>query len=306
MKFDLVLTNPPFQDSVNRNKTPHKLWIDFTLHSFGQLVAEGGLLCQVSPTSFSSPNSKILTLMKNYQLEVLRLDSGRHFKDYENAPGSTFSDYSIRRVANSGKGTLVVTPDETFHMVLDKNIWYLPNDLNHISLAIHKKVIIDPPEKLHVRWDYVTNHNIRRHSNKVDEVTLSETKSDTFKYAVLHTNNKIWWSSRNADYAPLPKVMWSRSGYMKPFADKSGLAVTDMGYYVVTESDDESMVLAENLSSSLIRYVCKTAKWSGFGNERVFASLPKLPVDKVLTDEEVFDLFKLSEEEREYVREFMA
>ena len=34
MKFDVVATNPPFQDYKNKKKTQHKLWIDFTRCAF--------------------------------------------------------------------------------------------------------------------------------------------------------------------------------------------------------------------------------------------------------------------------------
>ena len=34
MQFDVVATNPPFQDYTNRKKTQHKLWINFTKEAF--------------------------------------------------------------------------------------------------------------------------------------------------------------------------------------------------------------------------------------------------------------------------------
>ena len=50
-----------------------------------------------------------------------------------------------------------------------------------------------------------------------------------------------------------------------------------------------------------MQYILKTAKWSGFGNEKVFTSLPNLPRDKKLSDEDIFNLFDLTEEEISYV-----
>jgi hypothetical protein len=76
MKFDVILTNPPFQDSVNRKKTPHKLWIDFTLAVFDRLLKPGGSLVQVSPASFSSPSNVVLGLMEENQTRVLRFGLG--------------------------------------------------------------------------------------------------------------------------------------------------------------------------------------------------------------------------------------
>lgn len=98
------------------------------------------------------------------------------------------------------------------------------------------------------------------------------------------------------------KVMWTRSGYTKPFFDPGRLGGTDMVYFVRVGSETEGLALAANLNSELFRYVLKTAKWSGFGNERVFAGLPELPRDRGLSNEEMFDLFELTSEEVDYVR----
>ena len=73
MKFDVVVTNPPFQDTTKRGKTQHKLWIEFTRLSFDSLLKDGGVLCQVSPSSFLSPSSKILQLFKDKKVSELHL-----------------------------------------------------------------------------------------------------------------------------------------------------------------------------------------------------------------------------------------
>ena len=77
-----------------------------------------------------------------------------------------------------------------------------------------------------------------------------------------------------------------------------------MAYYVKVQSKDEGLILAKNLNLMLPQYVMKTAKWSGFGNERVFSRLPLLP-NAELTDEEMFLHFNLTEEEVKHVRETM-
>jgi len=99
MKFDLVLTNPPFQDSSKTKKTPHKLWIDFTQMAFDRLLVDGGSLVQVSPASFASPSSKVLSIMNTHRTRVLRFDTGHHFPKV----GSSFSDYWIEK---RGRGRL--------------------------------------------------------------------------------------------------------------------------------------------------------------------------------------------------------
>lgn len=295
MKFDVILTNPPFQDTTRRGKTPHKLWIDFTRAVFARLLADGGLLCQVSPSSFRSPNSVVLDLMKSHRTPVLRFDTGGHFPTV----GSTFADYQIWKEANDGGPTRVRVNGDAFDLRLDDEVAYIPNDLTSEGLSVHRKVIFHPSEKLNVRWDYVTCHNIRL---KDANSTLSRTPTPKHPYKVFHTNAQIWWTSLLQDFAPKRKVMWTRSGYTKPFFDPGTMGGTDMVYYVLVESDAEGERLAHNLNLALMRYVYTTAKWSGFGNERVFSSLPNLPRDRSLTDDELFDLFSLTPAEVAHVR----
>ena len=79
MQFDVVATNPPFQDYTNKKKTQHKLWIDFTRRAFDKWLKPEGILLQVSPSSFLSPSSKILKLMQEKDVKYLRLDTKKYF-----------------------------------------------------------------------------------------------------------------------------------------------------------------------------------------------------------------------------------
>jgi len=294
MKFDVIVTNPPFQDSVNRKKTPHKLWIDFTVAVFDRLLRDGGYLCQVSPASFASPSNVVLEHMKHFRTLVLRLDTESFFPDV----GSSFSDYLIQKVPTGSFATQIFTRSDSFEVILDAGIQYLPNDLSRLAMSIHDKVMFRDRPKLKVEWDYVTCHNIRR---KSASPTLTEEQSPSFPFPVFHTNRSTWWSSIRQEWATVPKVMWSRSGYTKPFFDGGVLGGTDMAYFVRVDGEAQGLHLAHNLNLLLMRYIYKTAKWSGFGNERVFASLPALPTDRALADAELFDLFALTPEEVSYV-----
>lgn len=298
MKFDVILTNPPFQDSVNRNKTPHKLWIDFTLAVFDRLLIGGGSLVQVSPASFSSPSNIVLDLMAQNQTMVLRLGTEHHFPTI----GSSFSDYWIIKKENDPRPTRVIVEGAQFDIELDNRIAYLPNDLCKQSMSVHSKVMFADRPRLDVRWDYVTAHNIRRRG---ENPTLVEERTDQHPYPVFHTNRQTWWSSIRQPWADEMKVMWTRSGYARPFFDAGTLGGTDMVYYVPVVTEAEGRVLEAYLNSTLIQYVLKTAKWSGFGNERVFSMLPAFPAGSQLAEDDLFNIFGLNEGEVEYVRRSM-
>jgi len=294
MKFDLILTNPPFQDVERRNTTPHKLWIEFTRAVFDRFLEDGGALCQVSPASFGSPSNKVLDLMKEHRTDYVRFDTEEHFPSV----GSTFADYLIFKVSNTNQSTSFLKNGEIFDVQLNSELFYLPNDLGAESLSIHRKVVFEPKSKLCVKRDYVTCHNILLRRSD----TLSKVRTSRHIYPIFHTNRQVWFSSVRQEWASEKKVMWTRSGYTKPFFDDGTLGGTDMVYYVVVFTDEAGRSLEHNLNTALLRYIYQTARWSGFGNEKVFAALPSLPMDRCLSDEEMFSLFHLTNEEIAHVQ----
>ena len=293
MQFDVVVTNPPFQDSTNRKKTQHKLWINFTKETFDKWLKPDGLLLQVSPSSFLSPSSKVLKIFQEKIVEFLRLD----IKDYFPNVNSTFAYYSIINSDTKGEYTSIINERGIFKKKINSNVFYLPNDFCEESLSIHSKVIFNQKDKLQVLYDYVTCHNVLIHRND----TISKIKTDKHIHPIYHTNNQIWYSQVRQDWADKKKVMWTRSGYTKPFYDGGKYGGTDMMYFVLVNSHNEGLNLLHNLQSKLMQYILKTAKWSGFGNEKVFNSLPNLPRDRKLSDEDIFNLFNITEEEISYV-----
>jgi len=290
--FNLVISNPPFEDSQNRKKTPHKLWIDFT-HISIDLLTTDGELAQISPNSFLSPSSKILSYFTRYHVKNLNLDTGKFFE-----VGSTFADYNIIKNEKKSSTTVIETGGNKATFFFYQDVLYIPNDFNSLAMEIHKKVMFIPAKKLDVRFDYVTCHNVLL---KEDISSLSKVKTAEHLYPVFHTNPQTWYSTKKQDFSDKKKVMWTRSGYTKPFYDNGTLGGTDMAYYVLVDSDEEGINLSHNLNSSLFKYVLSTARWSGFGNEIVFRNIPCLPKNQKLSDEEIFTMFSISSDEKDYV-----
>lgn len=333
MKFNNIFGNPPFQDNDNRKKTQHKLWPEFTLKAVHEWLEDGGNLVWITPQSWGSPSNKILQIFKDKEVKSINLDTRKHFPDI----GSTFSHYHIVNSPSSNQ-TSIIKDNDSFTFMIDDRVLYFPNDFNDISMRIHNKVMFTNHDKLDINYDYVTCHNVIRHGHKLHQrkidkkadtlkncsdvkkaqkitgdiisliaqkatidITISENKTVKHIYPVHHTNNKTWYSSIKQDFADENKVMWSRSGYTKTFYDKGTLGCTDMGYYILVDSDNEGENLNDFLSSDLMAYIFKTAKWSGFGNEIVFSNLPKMDLSKCSTQQDYYNLFGISQVEIDYI-----
>ena len=289
----VVVGNPPFQNREKQGKTQHKVWIKMTQTIFDQMD-EGDILLWISPQSWSSPSNKILKLMRENQVSYVSLNTDEHFEGI----GSSFSDYSITKTsAPSANPTLVSDRNHTPCHIAFKDLFYLPNDVCALSLSIHNKVMFGGCDCLDVRHDYVTNHNILLRTG----TTLSKTPTSQHIYPVFHTNRQTWYSSLEQKCMTEKKVVWTRSGYLKPFYDDGTIGITDMAYYIPVKSRTKGDRLVENLSSPLMKYIFTTAKWSGFGNERVFERLPAALAS--LRKEDLADHFNLTSDEVAYIEE---
>ena len=223
--FDAVVVNPPFEDKRNRKKTQHKLWIDFTKKAFNDLLVEDGLLAQISPFSFSSPSSKILKIFQNKTVLHIFFDQEEFFPKVN----TTICWYIIENSDYKGNKTNI---NDKYQINIDKEMLYIPKNFSNDSYNIHRKVMFLPKEKCKVERDYVTAHNIILKREK-DDPSLSKTKTDKHIYPVFHTNRQVWYSKILQPFATKNKVMWTRSGYTKPFFDEGTMGVTDMGYYIL-------------------------------------------------------------------------
>lgn len=289
--FDNVFVNPPFEDKNKRNTTPHKLWLDFTIKTFKEWLKKDGHLIQISPASFSSPSSKLINLIREKNIKQLHFNQDKYFKNI-----SISIAWYIIQNNNDLSETNV---NDKYSLLIDENIIYIPNDCNSLSLPIHKKVMFDTKKKLKIERDYVTCHNIRI---KDKNPTLSKIKTETHIYPVFHTNKQIWYSSIKQNFSHCKKVMWTRSGYTKPFYDNGEYGVTDLGYFIKVSSKKKGEILNHNLNLQLFKYIFKTARWSGFGNDKVFDALPLIPYIKY-TDDELFNLFHLTASEKQYIKD---
>tara|TARA_S200002703_G_scaffold123710_1_gene109680 strand:+ start:211 stop:1470 length:1260 start_codon:yes stop_codon:yes gene_type:complete len=299
-KFDVVIGNPPFQNSIDKKKTQHKLWIPATFKAF-DILKEDGHLLWITPTSWGSPSNKILKLMQEKYVCKINFDIGNYFSNI----GSTFCYYNIiNNVANNK--TIIHNNDKSFLIDIGSDFNYIPNDFCEESISIHKKVIFDTENFYDIQYDYVNCHNniILQSKRKNTHSSLSHIKTESHIYPVFHTNNKIWYSEILQDFALKPKVMWSRSGYVKPFFNDN-LGCTDMGYFILVDNKEAGDILVHNLDSSLFKYIFKTAKWSGFNSEKLFQMLPELP-NKKMSDLNIMNHFNISKNEQEYIYKFLA
>jgi hypothetical protein len=343
MKFDNIFGNPPFQDNENRKKTQHKLWIEFTTKAMYEWLEDDGNLLWITPQSWQSPSNKILKMFKQKNTSYIDLDIASYFPDIGSSFSYYHvinNDTSNKTKIKSDNSFFTLTFDDDLVYLpndfceesysIHNKVMFAEVDKYTVNydyvtchnVIRHKKTIL--AKKINkIQSDLKTtqsnadaspskvaklNERLAKFQQQLQDavITVSETKTSEHIYPLLHTNKKTWFSSIKQSFSDEKKVMWSRSGYTKPFYDNGKLGCTDMGYYILVDSDIEGQRLEKFLNSKLMKYIFTTAKWSGFGNELVFSNIPKIDLSIDYTDEDYFDLFGLSADEKSYINNFSS
>ena len=97
-KFDVVVGNPPFQDSSKIAKNSN-LWTKFVVLGMNNLLKNDGFLLLITPSSWMSPNAtqnnKLKDVFTKFNLIYLNINI-KHFFNV----GSTFCYYLIQKNNN--------------------------------------------------------------------------------------------------------------------------------------------------------------------------------------------------------------
>lgn len=287
LKFDVIIGNPPYQgtNTVSDDRTQpknHNLWTKFIHKSF-EIVKDEGYVAFVTPDSWMSPTNDVFQLFKENQLHAVDVECGQYFN-----VGSSFTSWIAQKTP--------VTKDTKFNNVSVnlKDFPYLPRDLNN-TLEIHKKVINSNFNTLDIKGDTTC------HSSKD---VVSKTKSQEFCFELLHTNAQTRYGKIKSKYFDNNKIMWTLSGYYKPKIDLGTTGFTEVNQAIIVADQKEADAVYSYMNSKLYYFMVTTAKWSGFLNGKVFKMLPDLGKTTIYTDDDLYKLFGLTQQEIEVVESY--
>jgi hypothetical protein len=282
MKFDVIVGNPPYQgnnDKGTKQPKSHNLWSKF-VDKGSELLNTDGYIAFVTPDSWMSPNSQVLKMFKDNSLIWVDTEVGKYF-----TVGSSFTAWIMQK--NKNTSTALIDGLE----VDLARLQYLPRNFSK-TFPIHDKVINSTHPKLDILCD-TSCHSDHKHKN------FSDTKDTTYKYETFHTNAQTKFCKKQSKDFLKSKIIWTTSGYFKPFYSEGNLGTSEVCQYILTNSAESQHILSY-LNSKLYKFVVNTGKWSGFLNGKVLSSLPKL-ASKVWTDAELYAHFGLTQDEIDYV-----
>jgi len=305
MKFDCILTNPPFQDSAHKEKknTLWRKWIDF----MPQLVSEDGIFSLVIPSSWmgSDPLLKKNFLKTNekslkYNLTYLNRDECRkHFIGI----GSTFSYFVMENKPYKGKTNLVsknINGDIDVSNSINLNdslVDVFPRDLSSIGLSIIKKTLMGGHLKLGIK-NNTFNHSVHKKKWRLNQ-------SEEFTYPIQNTPKKLYWYNYpHPDQGKL-KLLIPTTTYFRVQSVTTHGVTQSFCYFLIDEGIDPNIVL-NNVNNKLFDYLNECFRYANWNSVNLLRNLPSISFDRELSDSDIFDYFKITKQEINHINKLIT
>ena len=299
MKFDVVIGNPPYQDSKAHGKKTTgngALWVKFTVKAM-DLVKDNGFLGFVIPDSWTAPTYDLMgsresiftDYFKKANLFYLNFDVKKFFPNVGIDP-SAFILKKDQRYA----GTTIKTPTETTNLDLS-NMSFITKDLSSTSLSIHSKVLSNKENSrlMKMRW-----------KKTVTSIVAQETKDKTFKYPFVdhHSYKPIRWANTLDPDATKRKVLVPYVGKYQCIVDNVGELGARESVSVLFLNDNEKGEFAERFfTSKLINFIMNTNQWTQYQLSQILNFIPIEDFSQDWNDSKIYKHFSLTQDEIDYV-----
>ena len=177
--FDLVIQNPPYNDSSGNKGANHTLWDKFTVKAIESWLKPGGYLVAVHPGNWRQGNSEVFPLFKEKQLCYLEIhnstDGQKTFKC-----GTSYDWYLLENTSRYTK-TVVVGEDDV-RSEIDMGDWtFLPNMMHDYIKGLMTNDVTN-------RLDITRDRSVYGTDNK--NGLVSKEKTDKYCYPLINSIKK--------------------------------------------------------------------------------------------------------------------
>lgn len=306
MKFDVVLANPPYNDSAGDNRLESKntnnsnLYVDFINKSLE--LCPDGTVSMIVPAAWMQ-HAKMSKKIKDAGLEFVASVDRKHF------PG-----VGIR----SGISNFQVTAGYTGDInIIAKDTTYTVSRQDTLSFSDPLRFNIVNKVKTHAHLNTVLNVGPYKIPKGVKgsvarliplDPSYSLTETATHNQLVLVY---VGGDRKQASYVySTTPCTETRYGLVIPGISDTyilgklrqvppGLGVSEKLWVMYFDSQDKAANAEAYLSSKLVRFIIRTTKHNDTvnTNKNSIGNIPLVDFDRAYTDEELYTLFNLTQEE---------
>jgi site-specific DNA-methyltransferase (adenine-specific) len=270
MKFDLVIGNPPYQNTHGAKRWP--IWHEFVVKSVN---LSNHYVMLVTPNSWIGAGENTAKQLIWQNAKSASLDVDKFFN-----VGSTFSWFLLDLKKHHPTFDLK-TPQDMF--VVDKSTPWLPAQISENALSVNKKIF--------GKESFVFKRGECHSSHKENFSTSG--------YEVFHTQAQTLFYNKEPMNYSKTKVSITLSGYSLPKVGKN-FGVSQAAAYMVIP-DKHAKNAQSVFASKLYQWALTHNKWSGWNSLDVIKSLPKVDLSKSWTDTDLYVHFGLTDQEIQFV-----
>ena len=305
MKFDCLLTNPPYQDSSHSEKknTLWRKWIKFN----DQLVKNDGIFSLIIPSSWmgSSPILKENFLcdgkkeIKYNITHINRDECKKHFAGI----GSTFSYFVMENNEYKGNTSIIsknINGEIEVENDLNLNnsiVDVFPRDLTDIGLSIINKTLGNHIQKLGI-INNTHNHSVHRAKWRNERV-------DEFIYPIQNTPSKLYWYNYPHVHQGQSKLLIPTTTYFRNQLVSTNGVTQSFCYFLINENQD-STIVSNNINNKLFDYLNECFRYANWNSVNLLRKLPNLPLDVLLNDNEIYEYFNLNKNEINHINKLIT
>lgn len=305
MKFDVTLGNPPYQ-SPDSSLNIWPLIVEKSI----ELTKEDGYIALITPNSWMRPSTDIKRkkdeggskyIFKDFmqQYNTLTIDTG-YAKRYFSEVGTTITWYIIQK-SKSQKKTQIIDVTGKSKCVNLENFVLMPMNPTITTISIF--------EKIQNHYNTFNFKGIR--GNGKENLPKSLIKNKEYKYnyvsskwnqrdhSVNHGCIMEYSKNKHPDYNK-PKIIINYIGKIHPYID-NGNSGMDYCQVHFLDSVNECNGAMSVMHSKLFKFIFDHVNYSHHNEAGVLNALPKVDLTRSWTDNELYDYFNLSLEERLYI-----
>jgi len=305
MKFDIIIGNPPYQ-SPNENTHNSALWPKF-IGKAEALLEQNGILAYIVSSSWAgnskeSENNNCEVSASSVRKKVFSQGSltvaafGKIVNMHFNV-GIDIS-YFIFQKGVFGKKTEILSDSGKIEIDYDSVGWIPPN-INNDVISILNKTLWSSLPKLNL----INNGKEITGWRPTSKIMNNKLEND-FIYPVVNTSATYskgiyFYSNIKHQFSDTKKVIFSDSGYARPFYDKGKFGLSHHSRAIEVSSNIEGENLVKFLNSKLIKFLVKCRPVSGLAVDFsiIIKQIPSIKNLEINSDEDIYNYFKLTEKE---------
>jgi hypothetical protein len=275
--FNAIIGNPPY-NSPGKTGTGNTIWQFFTKKSIDEWLVNGGYLLYVHPPGWRKPNttkSKFVGMYKKMaidnQLIYIEMHNAKDGKKVFNK-GTRYDFYLLQKIKRNCKTKINDIDNNKYELNLSKLEW-LPNS-NIIDIMKILNNDTDTTNKCPVIYN--------RSNYGSDKDYTSETKTDIYKYPLVHSTNKKgiryrYSNCNNKGHFGISKVIFGQAGINDVIVDLKGeYGMTEHAIAIEVINMNEANNLKIALLSNKFNEILKSTMYSNFMIDwRIFQNFKK-------------------------------